>query len=271
MKKFICLGLFLLPLLGMIAVLMNYSSPVKSTYVDANGNTVNVQLPAKKEKAVKTKKLTSSKKEDNSLLETITPQFSDEDKSDSEWITRKINGISTSYKLERDFKNCNVNAKTLDAEKKAVAALAHTNRANFLKTILEAHCIDYSNADISQVDFADVNTSDTKTKQIIKTAIDLGIAKWYNDNGRKTFKPGNKISKVEALAILLNLSWLQLKDKAPENHFNDVEKNWKSNVADTSYRLQLTPIDNVKNLFYPDYVMKKADTYDMLKKVSRYY
>lgn len=136
---------------------------------------------------------------------------------------------------------------------------------------MDTHCINYKNADTSNLAFADVWNDDTKTKQIIKTAIDLWIARGYDEGDTKVFRPNNRISKVEALAILISLSGLELKEKAPENNFADVENNWKSNIADTSYRLGVTPIDSDKNLFFPEYIMNKWDAYDIIGKIARYY
>lgn len=246
-KKYICLALFILPILGMIAILWNYVSPVTSTIQSSNP-------------------LTPYTNSVDSWDSSVTPVK-------SEWITKEIGGRETTYKLGRDFRSCDISEKieTRANDGRLRDPLGTINRVDFLENLLWTHCIDYTQANIQNLVFDDVASDDTRAKQVIKTAMDLWIAKGYNENWVRVFKANQDISKIEALAIILDLSKIQLKDKAATNNFIDVENNWKAGIADIAHRLQLTPIDESRNMFFPEYKMKRGDTFNMLGKIAQYY
>lgn len=189
------------------------------------------------------------------------------------WNFKKINGKEIVYKMENDFSQCPVakNVKENGANGKVIAPLAHTSRLYFFETLLKNHCINYEETDISEVAFDDIAQNDIKTKQIAQTAINLGIAQWYEIWWRKVFRASKKVAKIEALAVLIKISGIQIKNTEVVYNFADVEENWKQWVADISHRLQLTPIDAKENLFFPDYIMKKSDTYDLIAKMVTFY
>ncbi len=284
LKKIICLSLFILPLLGMLAILFNYKSPVSSTIVNPDGSVRTVSTINWADWNWINANWTNGDIAGQGLVGNSwnadwangnwvqSDDINVSPDNNSIWITRRVGNINSTYKLDKDFSKCNVAKNVSDTLSSGiVAGLAKIDRIEFLEILMDTHCINYKNADTSNLAFADVWNDDTKTKQIIKTAIDLWIARGYDEGDTKVFRPNNRISKVEALAILISLSGLELKEKAPENNFADVENNWKSNIADTSYRLGVTPIDSDKNLFFPEYIMNKWDAYDIIGKIARYY
>lgn len=260
MKNYVCLGLFILPLLGMIAILFNSHSPVGSTIIDPDGN-IRSSLNVNSE--TNSSLLAKGDKQDNNISSM----------NESEWISRKVNKLSSRYKLERNFASCEVSKNVWATIKnwEVIAPLAQISRRDFLEIVFNTHCIDFSKADISNIAFDDIGANDIKTKQIVKTAMEFKLTRGYDEAGKKLFKASKKISKIEALAMLMTLSWIKLEETIAKNNFWDLENNWKTPIADKAYRLWLTPIDTQKNLFYPDYIMKKWDAYDIISKISKYY
>lgn len=245
MKKSICFALFILPVLGMLAILLNYNSPVESTIVGPDGTIQLVQKDAETEEI---------------------------DTDDRDWMSKKVDNTEISYILKNKFETCPTVDGLIDSggKKDIVAPLALMSRIQFLEILLSTHCINYDAADAT-TEFRDLRFASDKDKKIVKAATSMKIISGYTEGGNNYFYPNRKISKIEALAILLKLSWFELRDSEIINNFEDVWDDWKAPIADLSYRLGLTPIDEAKNLFSPDYTMKKWDTYDIINKVVKYY
>ncbi len=267
LKRIICLWLFLFPVLWMLAILYNYHSPAESVIINKDG-TVKVISTVDSKNGVSKKLLDNFRTDDP----TKNADNSKSNNNNTVWITRKVNNIASTYSLREDFWWCDVSKNVSDAVNAGIVApLAEISRIDFLQILLDTHCIEYNGIDTSDLEFSDIGKSNVQRREIIKKAIDMNITQWYDLGGTTVFRPNRKISKIEALAMLMKLSWLELKEAPEKNNFVDVENNWKENIADTAYRLGLTPVDRSKKMFFPDYIMKRWDSYDIIWKIAKYY
>ena len=198
---------------------------------------------------------------------------SDEDSIPGSWLREYVNGKQVLYKVPDSFDDCEVIDELVDKwkEKDLDLAPGKLTRVWYLKTILVAHCIDYSEADTTDLVYSDITDSDDTTKKIIKVATDLWISNGYEDNGERVFLPNKEITKIEALALLFKLSKFQLKDEPVANNYKDVEDGWKTTVADKAAHLWIIHSNQVKKLFYPNEKMREWTTYKLLKELARYY
>ncbi len=104
------------------------------------------------------------------------------------------------------------------------------SRAEYLKIILRAFCMDYDDVDISKIPFEDVNKDNWEAKVIAK-ALEL---KAINDKNSK-FRPHEPISRVESLKIIFDITWT-----TPENayvtKFEDVDAyGWEIKYIEKSF------------------------------------
>ncbi len=247
MKKILCLGLFLLPLLAMFLTLLNQDTGktvIQKTIVQKNIKTKNI---------VKTEKTIVKKKAP------LKDQW-----LHSNWVE---------YKQKNRFQDCK-NIDTLIEQwfgEEVFQSHSTVTRIDFLDILLKIHCIDSSNSDTHSIAFSDVKDDDIKTKQIIQKSIEIGIANGYKENGKKVFKPNTEITKIEALAILRKISNFRLKDNTPKNTFTDLDVSWKKKVANFSNILWLLPIDTKNKLFHPNEKLTNKTFSIMIRNILKYY
>ncbi|MCD5380914.1 hypothetical protein LR004_03210 [Candidatus Gracilibacteria bacterium] len=242
MKRLLCLGLFLLPLLGMLITLLNQDKEIEKEVV------IEKVMPIVEEPIVEVKK---------------------EVPIENEWLDDS--GIK--YKQANRFETCG-NIDTLIKQgfgDDILQASTTVTRIDFLEALLKVHCIDYSNADISSIAFTDINNDDSETKKIIQKSIEIGIANGSEENGKKVFKAHTEITKIEALAILRKISGLELKDNSMKNRFTDLDVNWKRKVANMANILGLVPVDAKNKLFHPNEIVTNKTLSAMLGNILKYY
>ncbi|MBW7954534.1 S-layer homology domain-containing protein [Candidatus Gracilibacteria bacterium] len=104
------------------------------------------------------------------------------------------------------------------------------SRAEYLKIILRAFCIDYDDVDTSKIPFKDVDKNSWEAKVIAK-ALELNA---INDKNIK-FRPHDPISRVESLKIIFDIT-----GTTPENayvtKFEDVDAyGWEIKYIEKSY------------------------------------
>ncbi len=238
MKRLLCLGLFLLPLIGMFFTLLNQDKEVA----------IEKALPIVEKPIVEVEKKVVIK---------------------DEWLDDS--GIK--YKQKNRFETCK-NIDTLIDQgfgDDTLQASTTVTRIDFLEVLLKVHCVDYSNADTSSIAFSDVKNDDDETKKIIQKAIEIGIANGSKENGKKVFKPNTEITKIEALAILRKISGLTLKDNSLKNRFIDLDVNWKRKVANVSNILWLLPVNTKNKLFEPNEIVTNKSLSTMLGNILKYY
>ncbi|MDD5213892.1 MAG: S-layer homology domain-containing protein, partial [Candidatus Gracilibacteria bacterium] len=90
------------------------------------------------------------------------------------------------------------------------------SRAEYLKIVLRAMDIDYSDADTSKLTFSDVSKNSWMAKVVVKAA-ELKLI----DTKNKNFRPDSQISRAEAMKMLLNAAGIQVTEKATSS-FADV-------------------------------------------------
>lgn len=120
------------------------------------------------------------------------------------------------------------------------------SRAEYLKIVLRAMNVDYSNADVSKLTFKDVEKDSWMAKVVVKAA-ELNMI----DASNKNFRPNSQISRAEAMKMLINAAGIQTNDKAV-SEFNDV-KGWAVKYVQKAKELGIVNGQNVngKVLFRP--------------------
>ncbi len=181
------------------------------------------------------------------------------------------NGVK--YKQANRFTQCkNIDTIIRQGPQETVPQAERTvTRIEFLEVLLKVHCINYTDADISAIEFADVADDDSKTKQIIQKSIEIGIANGYEDNGEKVFRGDSEITKIEALAIFRKISGFELKDNEPSSPFTDIDVDWKQRVAHMSEVLDILPLDAENRLFSPDDIVINETLSAMIYNMVKYY
>ena len=237
------LALFLLPLIGMFVTLLNQDN----------------------DKKVMTQEVAPVAVEET-IIEDVAPAVVE---ANDGWLDD--NGIK--YKQANRFTQCN-NIDTIlrqGAQENVPQAGRTLTRIEFLEVLLKVHCIDYSNADISAIEFADVGNDDTKTKQIIQKSIEIGIANGYEIEGEKVFRADSEITKIESLAIFRKISGFELKDNQPDTLFTDIDVDWKQGVAHMSEVLGILPADTEGKIFNPDEILTNKTLSTMIYNMLKYY
>ena len=242
-KMWIWLGLFVLPVIWMSMVLMNFVDFNEIGFWNKNKNWVQWELQDWK---------------------TVSKDW---------WITETIDEKEISYRFWKSFSKCG-NIDTLIAQN-SEGSIAQweqeVTRIAFLKTILTVHCIDYQWVDASDVDFIDVWQNATETREIIKAATILWISNGYEVDAGKEFRANTPVTKIEALTMLINLADLQVQGNAHDYAFSDVKQDWQKAIANTSVHLWLTNFNIEDNTFSPKQVITKQDAQDLLLKITAYY
>lgn len=131
-----------------------------------------------------------------------------------------------------------------------------TTRAEFIKMILWASKIDYSNADTSTLKFNDVKKDSWQAK-VVKTAID----NWLVDPNNTLFRPDEPISRIEALKVLLLAMDYKFEDNY-EKTFVDLNEDWMIKYVEASKNMWLIEgqIVDWKPIFRPLDNITRAET-----------
>lgn len=133
---------------------------------------------------------------------------------------------------------------------------ATISRAEYLKVILRAFCIDYSDTITDNIPFTDVDKTSWEAKVIAK-ALELGAI----DASQTHFRPNDSISRGESLKILFNVSWVSPRT-ATFSRFDDVdESGWEVKYTQTAYDICLVDGYRVdeKLVFKPYNNMKREE------------
>lgn len=93
------------------------------------------------------------------------------------------------------------------------------SRAEYLKIVLRAMNIDYSDVDTSKLTFADVDKNSWIAKVVVKAA-ELNMI----DTTNKNFRPNASISRAESMKMLLNAAGIETSENTVSD-FSDV-KGW---------------------------------------------
>lgn len=93
------------------------------------------------------------------------------------------------------------------------------SRAEYLKIVLRAMNIDYSDVDTSKLTFADVDKNSWIAKVVVKAA-ELNLI----DTTNKNFRPNASISRAESMKMLLNAAGIETSENTVSD-FSDV-KGW---------------------------------------------
>lgn len=143
-------------------------------------------------------------------------------------------------------------------------------RAEALKVILESQNVQIENAKGQNLGFNDVDKYSWYTSYL-KTALDLGIVHGYDDG---SFRPNMPISRVEALAMLLNTAEVVSNVVVPTNNYgqpyydtpNTKSTKWYMSYVWFAKEYNLTGNDYY---FYPDSNMTRGEMADMLYRLSQ--
>ncbi|MCK9185949.1 S-layer homology domain-containing protein [Candidatus Gracilibacteria bacterium] len=138
-------------------------------------------------------------------------------------------------------------------------------RAEALKVILESQNLQIASAKGQNFGFNDVDKYAWYTSYL-KTALDLGIVHGYDDG---SFRPNSTISRVEALAMLLNTAEVVSNVVVPTNTYGQPyydTPNTKNTKWYMSYVWFAKEYDLTENeyYFYPDSKMTRGEMADML-------
>lgn len=138
------------------------------------------------------------------------------------------------------------------------------SRAEYLKIVLRAMNIDYSNADTSKLTFSDVDKNSWIAKVVVK-ASELKMI----DNTNKLFRPNAQISRAEAMKMLINASWLTINENAV-SEFDDVKwwavkyiqkakELWIVNGQTINWKVLFRPFDNITRAEVSKIVVKTME------------
>lgn len=129
-------------------------------------------------------------------------------------------------------------------------------RAEFLAVALKMHCIDVTQDQTHP--FADVELSSWKSRVIGKALAEGIISGETDSNGKKVFRPNDPITRMEVVAILLNLS-LQDVPWDRESPYEDIaQQQWQKNYVTKWNELNLFMPNKTHNKFYPNkYIMRE--------------
>lgn len=94
------------------------------------------------------------------------------------------------------------------------------SRAEYLKILLRAFCIDYEDQDVSKIPFSDVVKENWEAKVIAK-ALEL----WAINSKNKKFRPHEPLTRAESLKIIFDITWVMPKN-AYATKFRDVDEFW---------------------------------------------
>jgi Bacterial Ig-like domain/Bacterial Ig domain/S-layer homology domain len=219
-------------------------------------------------------------------------------------MTKTIDGLKKSYILKNDFRSCQVidnlndtsylpdyptkfkdlsqtsfvddiiqmekvwiidgNSETLFQPTRSIT------RAEFLKILLKSHCYEYQNQDTSFVEFTDLEKDSWQSK-VTKKAFSLGIIDGDIDNNwKKIFRPNDRVSKAEAIKMLINM-WLLQIGEAYKTSYSDVYKTWyEKYVADGEY-LGIVNAENDSYVYNPDSFTVRDEMIHMTMKLLRLY
>lgn len=98
----------------------------------------------------------------------------------------------------------------------------NASRAEYLKMVLKAMKVDYSNADTSALTFKDVEKDSWIAKVVVK-AVELKMI-----SANENFRPNDSVSRAEAMKMLLNSAKVEVKD-VETTDFTDVNvKSWEA-------------------------------------------
>lgn len=190
------------------------------------------------------------------------------------WFREYSDGKEIIYKVSDTFSACDTIDILSEQEKELQLEISpkKLTRIEYLTILFRAHCIDYINTPLDdEIIYQDIQSRDTLTKKIITTAINKEIIDGFSQDSQLSFRPDQKISKIEALAMLFKLAKFKFKNPVKENNYQDIPDNWKKSTADIASQLGIIHSNKVRGLFYPEEVMKEWTTYKMLKEVARYY
>lgn len=141
------------------------------------------------------------------------------------------------------------------------------NRAEALKTILEAMDIRILDSNGGSLGFSDVDSNDWYV-DYLKTALALGIIQGYNDG---TFKPGQSVLRAEALKIILEAGSakddISIPNRTSGQAYQDTPANsWYSPYTWFAKENDLSADDSY---FYPGEKMTRAEMADMLYRYAQ--
>ncbi|MDP4011776.1 MAG: S-layer homology domain-containing protein [Candidatus Roizmanbacteria bacterium] len=143
-------------------------------------------------------------------------------------------------------------------------------RAEALKVILESQNVQIENVKGQNFGFYDVDSYAWYTSYL-KTALDLGIVHGYNDG---SFRPNNTVSRVEALAMLLNTAEVTSNVVVPTNNYGQPYYD-TPNTSGTKWYMSYVWFAKEYNLtgndyyFYPDSSMTRGEMADMLYRLAQ--
>ncbi len=136
-----------------------------------------------------------------------------------------------------------------------------SSRAEYLKMVLRAMNIDYSNANTASLSFSDINKNSWEAKVVAK-ALELKII----DGKNKLFRPTSNVSRAEAMKILMIAWWYGVDEKAISS-FSDVS-GWAVKYIEKAKGLGIVNGQNVnwKLLFKPTDNITRAEVAKILVK-----
>lgn len=139
-------------------------------------------------------------------------------------------------------------------------------RAEFLKVVLQTHCIEYDDEDTSNLKFIDVDIASWQAR-VISRAQGLGIINGDVDSaGNPVFRQNDVISKIEALKILLNLS--KIASLNPQSlQYNDITVDWHAPYAITAQSLGLFNPEKDNWVFSPNEGVSREDMVNLIDRL----
>ena len=132
-------------------------------------------------------------------------------------------------------------------------AMSEITRAEFLAIVLQAHCYDIS-IKPEELPFHDVDIS-TWQSNVIATWLENNIIAWdIDEDWERVFRANDSISKIEALAIIMNLRDVTLKSSELDNvhTYTDVAAEWQNSYLNTATALWVLVPINTNNIFSPN-------------------
>lgn len=142
----------------------------------------------------------------------------------------------------------------------------NATRAEYLKIVLWAMWIDYSNADTSSLTFGDVDSNSWIAKVVVK-ASELGLIDSTNNN----FRPNDYITRAESMKMLLNAASIEV-NEVTSSSFADVNVNgWEAKYIETAknlwivdgqminWKLMFRPFSNITRAEVSKIVVKTMD------------
>ncbi len=141
-------------------------------------------------------------------------------------------------------------------------------RAEFLWVLLDSHCYDFKNIDLSKIKFKDVDLKSWQAKVVAK-ALELWLINWYADN---TFRPNNIITKAEALWILYNLRISDIeKWKLNKHNYKDIKVDWENKLVINLETLGIINPKEDNKIFNPNQWINRETMINYIIKVIKFY